>query len=147
MGRRRRTSQECLSYMTSQVITTSSNCHEWQRAINTRGYGQVGFQGKLWMTHRLVWTLVNGDIPKDMVVCHRCDNPKCINPNHLFLGTMSDNSKDSVKKGRWKAYFTCEQADIIRKEVTPDRGSISKIARKYGVSPSVIGRMINNKTY
>jgi len=61
-------------------------------------FGHGYFEGKL--THRLVWEWTNGPVPADMCVCHRCDNPPCVNPEHLFLGTKKANAEDMVSKGR-----------------------------------------------
>lgn len=67
------------------------------------GYGKVGFYGKVINAHRLSWILTNGDVPSGLIVCHKCDNRKCINPDHLFIGTYRDNTQDMIRKGRRKA--------------------------------------------
>jgi HNH endonuclease len=76
------------------------DCWEWAAARSPRGYGKLAVDRKHWRAHRLVWTLTHGEIPSGMVVCHRCDNPPCCNPSHLFLGTDADNLKDARDKGR-----------------------------------------------
>src|SRR5580698_5257741 len=75
-------------------------CWLWQRARNHYGHGQVWFDGRLHLAHRLVWALVIGDIPNSMYVLHKCDVPACCNPDHLFLGTQQDNIADMIIKGR-----------------------------------------------
>jgi hypothetical protein len=78
-------------------------CWEWQGYLNESGYGFTrigGRGGKAWLAHRLSWEIHNGQIPDGLHVLHKCDNPKCVNPNHLFLGTNLDNILDRVKKGR-----------------------------------------------
>jgi len=75
-------------------------CKEWYGAKNSEGYGTTTYKGKIIYAHRLAWIKKNGDIPKGMYICHKCDNPSCYNINHLFLGTPKDNCQDKVKKGR-----------------------------------------------
>src|SRR4029077_12309769 len=82
------------------MVETESGCWEWQRATIEWGYGYVRFQGQLWLVHRLTWTLLRGRIPRGLKVLHRCDNPPCGNPEHLFVGTDADNSRDMSAKGR-----------------------------------------------
>jgi hypothetical protein len=78
----------------SCTIKVASGCWEWQRGCFTSGYGQVRFLGEKWRVHRLVWTLIDGTIPKDLMVLHNCANPRCIRPDHLKLGTHQDNMID-----------------------------------------------------
>lgn len=75
-------------------------CWEWQRARNHRGYGLMYYEGRLQPAHRVAWQLYFGPIPEGMQVLHRCDNPPCVRLLHLRLGTISDNARDRVQKGR-----------------------------------------------
>jgi len=76
------------------------SCWEWSSYKNPQGYGKVKHKGKSYFSHRYAWILTNGEIPEGMLVCHRCDNPPCCNPKHLFIGTYLDNSRDKFSKGR-----------------------------------------------
>ena len=78
------------------------DCLEWQRAkkCKGRGYGAISICQKKWLTHRAMWRACKGEIPEGMCILHKCDNEKCVNIDHLFLGTMKDNSNDMIKKGR-----------------------------------------------
>ena len=63
-------------------------------------YGIFLINKKRFRAHRIIWRMINGEIPRGFFICHKCDNPSCVNPNHLFLGTQADNLKDMFKKGR-----------------------------------------------
>lgn len=76
------------------------DCWLWRGGKNRKNQGVTYHNGRNWITSRLVWTLTNGTIPSGMYVCHSCDNPSCMNPEHLFLGTPKDNVHDMIKKGR-----------------------------------------------
>ena len=75
-------------------------CHIWINGKSSNGYGNIRNNGKKVAAHRASYTIYNGPIPHGMVVCHSCDVPLCVNPAHLFLGSYSDNTKDSVNKNR-----------------------------------------------
>jgi hypothetical protein len=97
-------------------VAGNNDCWEWTRARlpGKRPYGVVATPSRNWRTHRLAWTLARGAIPAGMCVCHRCDNPPCCNPSHLFLGTLADNVADMVKKSRQHRKYPVGQA--------PERG-------------------------
>ncbi len=75
-------------------------CWIWQRCMTKRGYGYIGVSGYNQFAHRLSYLIHRGPLLPGQVVCHKCDTPSCINPNHLFAGTMQDNTRDAVRKGR-----------------------------------------------
>lgn len=77
-----------------------SGCWIFNRAINSDGYGRFKSGGVSYLAHRYVWQKVNGEIPRGMLICHTCDTPGCVNPDHLFLGTPKENYDDMVRKGR-----------------------------------------------
>lgn len=81
-------------------VDKSSGCWVWQRCTDGDGYGMIKVKGKTKRTHRAHWEEHNGTIPEGMYICHTCDNPPCVNLEHLFLGTSVDNNKDRDLKHR-----------------------------------------------
>ncbi len=121
-------------------IEKTSTCWWFTGTLSKAGYGQLGDRGKLVYTHRLAYELhVGRPIPVGMEVCHRCDNPACVRPSHLFLGTHRQNFEDAARKGRMRglkgeaspcAKLKKEQVLAIRSDPRSHRA----IGRDYGIS-------------
>ena len=127
-------------------------CQIWTASLSKRGYGKLQVKGKDYRAHRLAYELAYGTIPDDIVVCHRCDNRSCINPNHLFLGTHADNIADRDAKGRNKQCFGEKQGhaklsekDVI--EIIADKRTYVEIAKDFGVTWRNIGRIKRGETW
>ena len=137
-----------------------NECWEWNGPYWGRGYGRINFGGKGYYVHRLMWEMRHGEIPTGMQVCHHCDNPPCINPEHLFLGTPSENFIDAIKKGRVQMLpphsmpgenhplvkLTSEQVKIIREE-RKSGVSAREIARRYNVSTGHIRQIVSGNRW
>jgi hypothetical protein len=124
----------------SKIDQSTVGCWNWLACKNSDGYGKFVFGGFNWSVHRLCWKLTKGGIPDGMLVCHRCDNPSCVNPDHLFLGTDADNSRDAAIKDRRSQKLTIDQVIEVRRLV--DTGSSQKeVGNLFGVNPATISRI------
>jgi hypothetical protein len=130
----------------------STGCWEWQGAKNNRGYGKAHYEGRVCLTHRIMFELNNG--PTDLCVLHRCDNRSCINPDHLFAGTAAENTADMIGKGRDRltgarhlmAKLTPESAaEIRRRRQAGER--VAALAREYGVSGQAICNLLAGRSW
>lgn len=150
-------------------VTHVGECWEWKLTRMWKGYGQTTIGGKVRRAHRVAWELTHGKIPKGLHVLHRCDNPACIRPEHLFLGTAKENQQDCVAKGRKphgdthyqrmrpetvrrgddarNVKLTSEQVEWIRKHYTPRVLSYSVLAAKFGVTKSTIAAVILRRNW
>jgi hypothetical protein len=114
----------------------NSGCWLWLCKVSL-GYGRAKVRGRYRMAHRLAYEACVGPIPPGMLVCHRCDNPACCNPDHLFLGTHDDNMLDMALKHR-AGRRKLSDADI--RQIRAQRGflSLNFLARWFGVTPGAI---------
>lgn len=127
----------------SKISKDESGCHIWIGTKNKAGYGKMSRNGSKFYAHRFAWEMANGEIPHGLHVCHRCDNPSCVNPDHLFIGTVADNMRDRELKGRGN-HPVGEKSS--RAKLKPDdvleirRSSLThrKLAEIYGVAHSTI---------
>lgn len=125
-------------------------CWEWQGGRHGSGYGYVSYQYKVLYAHRVSYLLNNGPLIDGRFVCHRCDNPPCVNPRHLFLGTPGDNSADMRSKGRHArgvtnghSRLTEEAVDEIRRLALLASIPQTEIGARFGVSQSAVSRILN----
>lgn len=86
----------------SFVLISEEGCWEWQGAKHRRNYGGFSINGSMYRANRVAWALAYGTSTIGLSVCHTCDNPSCVRPTHLFLGTHQDNMNDAITKGRIK---------------------------------------------
>lgn len=145
--------------MQRHSVNSTTGCWEWTGNVLANGYGSLIYAGHRVYAHRASFQEFVGPIPDGMMVCHKCDNPRCINPEHLFVGTGSDNMRDCTNKGRnfrpglgllgtKSAQSVLADADVLAirrlaKEGMPQRA----IANQFGVSQSNIWYIIKRRTW
>ena len=116
-------------------VDKTQGCWVWVGGRFADGYGYFSHKGKPWRAHRLSFKIKHDHVPSDLLVCHTCDNPLCVNPKHLFLGTPKDNTADMIKKGRQRKKLSpLSQEDIrlILAEYIPKVVTQKNLAAKYG---------------
>lgn len=142
----------------SKVAKTNA-CWVWEGATNGRGYGRftIGRHAR-YQAHRVSWYLAYGNIPDRMVILHTCDNTRCVNPDHLRLGTQHDNLMDMSAKGRHgrvdsygelngEAKLTQFQVDEMRLIYSLGGSSYTKLMARYHMSKSQIARIIHGESW
>lgn len=132
-------------------------CWIWQGSFSSRGYGMIWspMRGGNVGAHVVAWELTHGGGPSNLWVCHRCDNPPCVNPSHLFVGTPRDNSIDMHQKGRAPDFRGSKsgtakltEAQVLEILATPmKRGQQKFFARKFCVSTQAIWKVRSGKTW
>lgn len=137
----------------SKAVPVASGCVEWQGSSLPRGYGifRVPKTRRNMLAHRWAWQEQHGAVPAGLFVCHRCDNPRCVNVDHLFVGTPQDNAQDMIVKGRrvisasprmanGRAKLTDDDVNDIR--TFRSYFSLRQLAKEFGVGASQIHRIV-----
>ena len=128
-------------------------CWDWNASLQTAGYGQISIDGTQRSAHRISYLITYGTIPKGLCVLHRCDNKKCVNPQHLFLGTHKDNAIDAARKGRLSnrgethpsARLTSADVLAIRSLWRSGKVTQKQIADQFRVTEDHVGDIVRRR--
>lgn len=127
-------------------------CWEWQAYTGSKGYGTFKVDGKTLLAHRFSYEIVNGPIKGGLFVRHKCDNPRCVNPKHLELGTHADNMRDMVERGRGASnkgtsHGRSKLTENEVREIRANPRSERKIAADFNISPALVGYIRRRKLW
>lgn len=150
-------SQMIDKFLSSVGFSDEDSCWNWLAGKYTTGYGYfyINDEKKIVLAHRFGYEIVFGDIPANLEICHKCDNPSCVNPNHLFLGTHRDNMIDAVRKGRMNPTLPDNRGEnhgnhkLTESDIIDIRNkyycgeSQGDIAGSYSINQSTVSRIVN----
>jgi len=144
------------SYIPKECFLSENKdkCWKWQGPKQSRGYGEIGWGNKKYLAHRISYMIFKGEVSRDQVVRHTCDNPSCVNPNHLLIGTQRDNMIDMVNRNRHRNQHENQKLNIEAVKVIKwmlkyrsEPGLASKLARLYKVHKTTISSINVGRTW
>lgn len=137
-------------YLLKRINVDSNNCWNWTKYIMKNGYGRLTYENTQKLAHRFSYEIFIGKIVNDLFVLHKCDNKRCINPKHLYLGTQQQNIKDSmnrnlIQKGEihYHAKISSIDVDEIRIKYSTRKYTQKQLGNLYGITGSQISRIVN----
>jgi hypothetical protein len=136
-------------------VRRTPDCWVWTGWTNPCGYAQIWDQNRrrTMLVHRISWELHFGSIPHGKCVCHHCDNPSCVRPDHLFLGTLIDNNHDCIRKDRFargermKHKLTADKVRLIRKLYVRRKVGCVQLGKRFGVNRRHITKILHRKAW
>ena len=133
--------------ITAHSKPMANGCIEWQRSTDPAGYGQLKANGKVTKAHRAAYESANGALPSNAHVCHSCDNRKCVNLDHLWVGTVQDNMADMVSKTRFNTSLSPADVYEIRLQYGARKMTQKALAKAYGVGKGAISHICRYSTW
>lgn len=145
-------------FLAKTTPVPEAGCWLWTGASHPTGYGRFGITStRVEFAHRAAWLLFRGPIPAGMYVCHKCDVPLCVNPDHLFIGSATDNMRDASRKGRIRlprasfassgAHQPAKLTDDQVREIRASKAGSFALARDYGVRQQTIWKARTGRTF
>ncbi|WP_439212545.1 HNH endonuclease signature motif containing protein [Duffyella gerundensis] len=133
-------------------VQADNGCINWTGNRTAFGYGSIRMNNRTVRTHRLSYELAKGPIPEGLIIRHKCDNPSCINPDHLEVGTTKDNARDRCERGRsvivkGEATGSCKLKECQVRDILLSKASHAELGRKYGVVPATIHAIRTRRTW
>ena len=134
----------------NKIKKLPNGCWEWQKTKHADGYGKFFYKSRHWGAHRWIYEYTYG--PTDLFICHKCDNPSCVNPAHLFTGTHQDNMRDKVSKNRQSKGEVAGRAKITEQDAiyikyNSDNLTCDDLAIKFNLSPSAINHIRKGRNW
>jgi predicted XRE-type DNA-binding protein len=138
---------DILSRFRSKTELMESGCHEWRSTLHRGGYGKFWFNGKQSPAHRVAWELLVGEIPEGSWVLHKCDNRKCVNPEHLYLGDAKQNKLDTIERCDWYGNMQVSFDTIKEIRARYENGGVTQqqLADEYGIHQTQVSRLVKLK--
>lgn len=129
-------------------INEENDCWNWTRQLDNYSYGRFQYNGSSELAHRVAYLLWYEELPEGLLVLHKCDNPPCVNPSHLFLGTDNDNNKDMAAKGR-NPLYCLKDDDIIEilRLCNETTETFESIGKQFNVTHTMVMSIYNNKVW
>lgn len=159
IAKRRDNRDAILARFVAQYIPEpNTGCWLWTGTAGPKGYGLIFYKTRQKTAHRVAWWLFRGEIPKPLWVLHRCDTPACCNPDHLYLGTQSQNARDAYHRGghrpppqlgemAFKSKLTADKVREIRRLYAAKVAGQKRLAKQFGVKQASVSAIVNNRSW
>lgn len=141
-----RPKEDAMQRFLEKVKVVKNGCHEWQALLHRDGYGKFSLDSKTVSAHRAAYRLLKGAIPTGKMVLHTCDNRKCVNPEHLYIGTAKDNVRDKVERCSWWGTMKFTNEEIAKCKSLYESGlSQEEVGKRLNMDQTTVSRFVRGK--